>query len=227
MVLRWFKPLRLFWVLFFPLQAFASAQPVDAQNLKTILPQDCQFSATFAQQKKLAEIPIPLNSSGNFLFSCKQGLIWNQIQPFREALLYTKHHINFDISQDKVKSLKGSLHYSLSKVLIGLMRGDVAYIEKNFSVQPLDDQARAGYLLIPSNTYMKKAIARIALWKTKLTGAVHYQITDVQQQQTLVTIENIQSLDERQYSNVVDACVGLLGFSKNTCDALRYPMRYQ
>lgn len=217
----------LYGLLLFCGQTLASEPRAELKKLQEILPQTCQFSGEFTQQKQLKDIPAPLISRGNFLFSCQRGLIWKQTQPFNEALLYTKHNINFAISQDQVKPLKGSIHHALSKILMGLMRGDLDYIEKNFSVHPHDQSRANHFLLKPINKKMQKAIEHIVLWKTEASGTVHYQINDSRQQQTQVSIENLQALDEQQYPDVIAACVGLLDFSKNTCDALRYPMRYQ
>lgn len=173
--------------------AIAVAKPT---GLQALLPQACNLAGVFTQSKKLPDINQTLQSSGNFIFSCGQGLIWSTREPQQETLIYrrdNKHYVL--LPENDASPLKGRIHRELGNILNNLIGADIDYLHTHF-----DESANGeGYTLTPKNKRLRKYIANIAI-QPLAAGAdkhgVNITIHHSEQENTQIAIEQTHIFDE-------------------------------
>ncbi|MBX2810119.1 MAG: outer membrane lipoprotein carrier protein LolA [Cellvibrionaceae bacterium] len=204
------------------------AYPDTDSLLHTILPDTCLFTGDFSQKKQLKGLPAPLTSSGNFLFFCDHGLIWNSLSPFSETLIYTDNNIHYQFDSGGLHALAGNSHRALAKILIGLMESDHRYIEKNFNIASKSNRNSENIIqLTPKKKFLKKAISHITLEsafnKNKLLFSIHQHTNE----STEIVISNVNKIISADKTDVNQFCTEFFSFNQKPCDALRHPHRYQ
>jgi hypothetical protein len=118
--------------------------------LNAYLPETCNQTGLYQQQKSIAGISKQLETSGSFLFACEKGLLWYASAPLNEALVY-------------------AVQKQLGKMLNHLIGGDHRYIEKTFLVAQTD----AGVRLTPRNKRMEKFLRAIDIARTADAVSIH------------------------------------------------------
>ena len=99
------------------------ASDTEKKLLTDIMPNSCNFSGQFVQKKAIKGLPIPLQSNGEFFFSCDLGLIWRTSSPFEEALLFANGATHFRIDEHGEHApLSGMVRYSMSRIFIRLLQ---------------------------------------------------------------------------------------------------------
>lgn len=170
--------------------AVGSAGETNLPELRELLPQSCYIAGEFLQRKQLADIPQALESNGEFIFACNQGLIWRTLEPLPETLIYRrdgKHQLLLpDIDAER---LKGRVHQELGKILNNLIGADLDYLNEHFD----DARIENHHVLTPRNKRLRKFINNIVI-KPEPEGT-HISILQQKQETTDITITQTQSFD--------------------------------
>jgi len=222
------------WLGLFCLLAVAEASPVlakDSKNteetlLSAIFPSRCNFSGHFSQRKAVEGVSVPLNSTGDFFYSCDLGLVWHTSKPFSEAVLYVNSTNNFKAEDDgTLTPLTGITRYIMSNIFVRLLNGDTAYFAEEFSVTEATDKT---VRLHPESGMLQKGLDVIHISKTEDDSptAVSIKVTDVKGQDTLVLIDHIQQYSFTGKRSAYEQCNNLYADKTNWCQVLRSPSRF-
>ena len=201
----------------------------EQELLRDILPSSCDFTARFEQSKQVKGIPLPLKSNGEFLYSCRLGLIWNTVYPFYETLLISNRKHSFRMDEDgELLPLQGAVQFGMSRVFMRLLKGDIDYFADEFSVQKaLDNNATR---LTPESKFMKKGLAFIDVQKTEReeTGvSLTIEIQDVMGQVSIIDIHKISeatNVDSRLQA--YEYCQTVYKATPKWCRILRTPAEF-
>lgn len=166
-----------------------------AQRLTEHLPASCYHSGHYAQEKKLDGINQPLESQGDFIFSCQHGLIWHTQSPVIETAIYTARGKHFLIADEQITPLDNRIHKALGTLLNHLMGGDTQYLLRNFTLEEQDKSLQ----LTPKHKRLKRAVQRIEI--TQKDARVTIMLVHSISEHTLITI-----FDERVY-DMLDATI--------------------
>lgn len=185
--------------------------PEHSQTLALIAPDACHFSGSFHQSKHVKSLPVLLESTGDFLFSCQYGLIWRTKQPVLESLIFTKENTHFLMTENEDATvLEGAEYDFMAKLLLGLMSGDTHYIEKAFEVevQHTADSKKAieatettnkqTIQLTPKSKFIKKAIHSVLLSKELTNASLRITITDKNQQATKIETKQVKTFSDEK-----------------------------
>ena len=175
---------------------FTQAQ--EPLNIDKFLPESCLIAGKFNQQQRLADIPKPLDSSGQYIFNCSQGLIWATEQPQSETLVYRlddKHYIQ--TPGEKAKRLRGRINREMGKILNNLIGANREYLRDNFEQTLLNENQLK---LVPKNKHVRNHIASITVTPGIVDGKNTIQI-DIDQVQeflaiTIFPIQTFAQLDQ-------------------------------
>ncbi len=122
------------------------------------LPSGCIHSGSFYQEKSLEGMVRPLQTRGDYLFHCEQGLIWHSASPLTETAIYRAAGEHWLLNADGSTSrLDGRLHQSLGNLLNRLVGGDAEWLQRNFDTAA----DNTGLELRPKQRSMRRAIERI------------------------------------------------------------------
>ena len=197
-----------------------------AQLLKNVLPASCNFSSDFVQNKTISAIPKPISSSGQLLFSCNHGLIWQTQQPITDILIYNHRNIQLkSIDGSRYLTLNDIRHQQIAKLLISLMQADTETLLADFIVEDLSQVPATSLSLTPKNAMAKKSIDTIVLTKDPQTDMLEIVINNANRQTIQLLINNNQTyanLNREQYSHT---CKNTLALPK-ACDVILNPDFY-
>ncbi len=193
--------------------------------LQSSLPNSCNFSGTFTQEKQLQGLPKPLQSSGDFFFSCDYGLVWQTARPIKEIRIYTTENIHFSIAENQEpQTLSGIANFYLAKLLLDIMSGNTKQLYTDYNVN-INNAEKLDITLTPKNKYLKKGLKSIQFLKglaDKENTSIKVNITDANQQVTAMSItENTQYTDKK----AIALCETIYG--SNTCAILKDPSQYE
>lgn len=200
----------------------------EKQLLSAVFPKTCHFSGLFVQKKEIQGLAFPLQSSGDFLFSCDLGLIWNTTAPFNEALLYANAKTNYKVDEHgNIEEMSGTTRYVMSRFFLRLLNGDADYFAQEFKVTLTEDGS--GTILTPESDFMKKGIEGILIENfnpDEKALSLNVKITDATGQATHITIKSIveYSLDGR--TEAYKQCKVLYPNPSKWCRLLRSPGYY-
>lgn len=195
--------------------------------LSSIFPSGCHFSGEFKQRKTVQGLPVPLNSTGDFYFSCDLGLVWHTASPFSEAILYVNSANNFRAQDDgTLTPLSGVARYVMSNIIVRLLKGETGYFTEEFAIT---EEAAGSVLLLPENEMMQKGLHAIRITKTAedtASAVLNITVTDATGQDTNVVIDQVQQYDFEGKRSAYDQCTGLYADKTDWCQVLRSPSRY-
>lgn len=123
----------------------------------------CVYSGHFKQQRSLTGTNVTLTSTGQFLYSCDQGLLWEMHKPGIESVVYTHAERHFQVrSGGRVKPLTGLVQSRVGKLLLSLLGGDSAELSEDFDAQ-LDPSQPNLITLTPRKISLQQHIQKITL----------------------------------------------------------------
>jgi len=202
-------------------------------EIKNILPDHCVFSGTFHQEKEVEFLPQPLFSEGLLFFSCGHGLIWENIKPFPESLIYTSADLHYrSIPNESITPLESQQHYYLSKFLLNLLSADIDSIYQQFSTKKTyKEKNKNGITLLPKNKFLKKGLHSIILEKkiNNKEESLLIKIKDSKENTTTLKIENPISYFRTKKEIIITECKKALNKDTNredACDILSNPQQY-
>ncbi len=157
--------------------------------LDAYLPETCNQTGLYQQQKSIAGLSKQLETSGSFVFACEKGLLWYASAPLNETLVYELQGSTQLIpAAGAPKKISGAVQKQLGKMLNHLIGGDHRYIEKTFSVAQTD----TGVRLTPRNKRMEKFLRSIDI--TRTDGAVSLYMQHQGEEFTAIKVYQLQAL---------------------------------
>ena len=103
--------------------------------------QSPQLRGEFKQQKKLALLPQPLQSSGEFLYSEQHGLLWHTQQPLDSQIIFTPSGI-FRSGESVTPGSSANMQHAMrifSQLFFALIRADLDSLEQLFVIDGKND----------------------------------------------------------------------------------------
>ena len=138
--------------------------------LDAYLPETCNQTGLYQQQKSIAGISKQLETNGSFVFACEKGLLWYASAPLNETLVYElQGNTQLISAEGNPKKISGTVQKQLGKMLNHLIGGDHRYIEKTFSAAQTDNGVR----LTPRNKRMEKFLRAIDITRTEDAVSIH------------------------------------------------------
>lgn len=186
----------------------------DQQPSSDLMPPWCEYVSSFSQSRQLAALPVPLQSSGRMLFSCKAGLIWQTTEPIVEAIVYTKTGSNFKVGNEaNVSELTDLIHGNMSNFLLAIMAGDFSALEQRFVIASQKGET----VLTPKDETTARFLQTIRITKTDDGATV--RLVDGRQQVTTMVMSAAAELNDLELSS----CQMALGNDGPACAALLFP----
>ncbi len=122
---------------------------------KTIASLDGRFD----QQKTIAVLPMPINSSGEFHFAQGQGVVWETRVPVQSQVKLSPGGISFDDQPAPPGSNQATA--IVAKIFMGVIAGELASLSDYFSIQTLGDADHWQLILTPRSDNLKAYIHSI------------------------------------------------------------------
>lgn len=134
-------------------------------QLAQFLPNHCEFQGRFIQEKRLLNVPVPLQSSGLLYFHCLFGLIWITERPFEEAMIYTNKNAHWRAEPPKdFKRLTNKANQSLADFLLDFLGSDGSSLLTQFNFHLIEGHVDLLQgKLTPKGKWIKKALNAIIL----------------------------------------------------------------
>ena len=206
-----------------------SANSVESvEVLKSLMPKVCHFSGVFNQSKQIKTLPVPLNSTGEFIYSCDLGLIWKTQKPIVESLVFTNQKLHFLVPEKlSIENLDGVQHDFLGNLLLGLMSGNTEFISKEFEIDVSEQKGETTQLTLqPKNKMIKRAIQSVTLEKESTANELQIVITDKNNQVTkIISSEKQQYAQSENITKDTDFSKQCMSLSADGCELLLNPVR--
>ncbi|MBL4851587.1 MAG: outer membrane lipoprotein carrier protein LolA [Gammaproteobacteria bacterium] len=210
-------------VLWHSSSIYANDQTMGAALAET-LPQHCLLSGNFTQTRRLRTLPAPLVSSGQFFFSCHNGLIWQTESPINETLVYTQQEYYFQIKEEQSPQLLQSrLHDHLAKILLGLMSADKHYLQEQFTINN-ESNNKMSFILKPKDKQLKRGLKKIILRQENALNTI--KIVNINKETTRIVISNTQDLNWQSNNHTQSFCQDLTAKIQLACDILMQPKNH-
>lgn len=180
----------------------------------TLKPESCQFVATYTQSREIKAIPAPLTSTGNMLYDCNQGLIWQTLEPAPGSIVYTTAGEHFRIDADNsVQGLNDLINLKMAALLLAMMDGDFSGLAAQFNLARKPGQVT----LTPREDTTARFLRQIDV----LSGDNGTTITlvDGNAQHTVINMDAARPLEGLD----PEGCSEALGGAESACRALFSP----
>ncbi len=162
-------------LIFFSAIFSASAQdisefPLDEKS-KPVFEKVCQkisdrpiVTGNFEQTKILAKLQRQIKSSGTFIISAEDGLLWKTTKPFPSAMAITDSAI-IQTSKSGNKSVLDSsgneTFEKMSKIISSVFKGDAKTLEENFEIYFMGTSSNWTMELLPLDESLSAVIQSI------------------------------------------------------------------
>lgn len=124
----------------------------------------------FVQQKNIAVLPVPLQSTGQFQFEQGKSVLWETLTPVRNAVQLTPKGIRFD--DDKHAQGEQGQPAGIdvvAKIFMGVIAGELDSLNDYFSITATGDSNRWQLQLKPRSANLAAYIKQIELAGGELT----------------------------------------------------------
>ncbi|MBR1403694.1 MAG: outer membrane lipoprotein carrier protein LolA [Treponema sp.] len=121
---------------------------------------------SFTQTKLIKKISREIKSSGTFIVSVDDGVLWNTQKPFASSMAITKNGIVQTAANGKksvVSAGSNATFEQVSSLMTSLFNGDAGELEKNFEIEFIGSTANWNVNLVPRDASIKSFIAQIEM----------------------------------------------------------------
>lgn len=119
----------------------------------------------FVQQKHIAVLPVPLNSTGRFAFEQGKGVEWETLTPIRNAVHLTPKGISFE--DDKGHTQNPAAQQAgaevVAKIFMGVITGELDNLNQYFSLVASGSAQAWTLVLTPRSANLAAYIQNIEL----------------------------------------------------------------
>ena len=180
--------------LFSPEFALAT-QPKLQQQVSEILAQLSRhqhIKGEFVQQRHLALLSQPLQSSGIFELSTASGLHWQQQQPFVSQLSLNKTRLSQQIAGGPIQEITAQQQpalFAFTSIFLGLFRGDEAALKQHFNLYFSGDANAWQLGLTPLSSPLDQGITSIQLQGRQ--HIEHFELVDISQDKLTIEFNQV------------------------------------
>lgn len=139
----------------------AAFKQVQAQLAKPAV-----LTGNFEQTRRMQLLSQPLSSSGTFMLSKTQGLVWEQTQPFSSKMLVNANKIEQTIMNNPpmvITKKEQPVVFAFTSVFLSVFRGDTSQIEDIFSIYFEGNKQHWQIALRPKSAPFNQAIVNIEI----------------------------------------------------------------
>jgi outer membrane lipoprotein-sorting protein len=149
-----------------------SAEQKADDKLLTQLAQRSQeiqsLEGTFAQQKTIAVLPVPLSSNGRFSFEQGKEVVWETLMPVQSRLTLTPKGISFADAKGEQKTPAQAQAQQagaeiVAKIFMGVIAGELDSLQDYFTLSATGTTADWQIHLVPRSANLSAYIASIEL----------------------------------------------------------------
>jgi hypothetical protein len=126
------------------------------------------LEGTFAQQKTIAVLPVPLSSNGRFSFEQGKEVVWETLIPVQSRLTLTPGGISFaDAKGEQKTSAQAQAQQAgaeiVAKIFMGVIAGELDSLQDYFTLNATGTTADWQIQLVPRSANLSAYIATIEL----------------------------------------------------------------
>lgn len=136
------------------------------QQVQEILSKPASIEGNFTQVRNVKILSQPLVSSGAFLLSKKDGLLWKQDKPFISTMTMNSQKIEQKIMDNPPSVLTEKEQpavFNFTKIFLSVFQGNLSEVQQYFNIYFMGDAHHWEMLLIPTGSPLNKAIYSIQL----------------------------------------------------------------
>lgn len=123
----------------------------------------------FIQQKKIAVLPAPLNSTGQFRFEQGREVIWEVLTPVKNTVHLTPKGISFEDSQHSQAVPQQAGVEVVARIFMGVIAGELESLDSYFEVRATGDVKHWQLVLTPRSQNLAAYIQNITLQGSEFT----------------------------------------------------------
>lgn len=152
----------------------------------------------FSQSKTLQIFEQPLLSSGIFLLSHQQGLVWKQTSPFPVALVLAKDKLSQQFSDQALEVIEAKdnpMVFYFSHLFLSLFKGDMNALKAQFELTLIEVKGHWVLLLKPNSAPLNKVFSKIEIKGNKQIEGLN--LVELNGDATTITFTNISTQPEQ------------------------------
>lgn len=167
------KFLSIFLIFFLVVPIFSQAADSESQKDEDGLAQVCEAISSrkitkgdFRQLKFIYRLKREMVSSGIFVISSADGILWQTQKPYSSTMAMTKSAIIQTNSKGKksvISAESNATFDQFSKVLSSVFSGNPESLTQNFDVEFIGTTDNWSINLIPKNTSVRKVVSEIEM----------------------------------------------------------------
>ncbi|MCD8211938.1 MAG: outer membrane lipoprotein carrier protein LolA [Oscillospiraceae bacterium] len=146
---------------------FAESEAVSSERIAENFKSRESVSGEFSQTKKLLDLDVSLESSGQFVFSAKKGLLWQTQKPVKSTVVVNTEKLLFFDKDDALSQtieIGGSeATTEIFQVVRAVMLGEFSKLKKMFCESATMDGEKWVLELVPRDTTKEFPFEKIAL----------------------------------------------------------------
>lgn len=124
----------------------------------------------FVQQKHIAVLPVPLNSTGRFQFTQGKGVVWEVLTPVQNKVELTPKGISFGNEQSANQAAAQQAGIEVvAKIFMGVIAGELDTLNDYFAVAASGDSSKWTLRLTPHSANLAAYIKSIELQGGEVT----------------------------------------------------------
>ena len=123
------------------------------------------LSGSFKQVKQIRVLPLPLHSTGTFIYEKNKKLAWNTLEPTQDKL-----EINLSSQKDESVSQAGQF---VSELLAGLFTGQFDLLARQFEITPHGTIENWHLELQPKSIAISNSLKKIDLFGKQIAEKIY------------------------------------------------------
>ncbi len=149
--------------------SLAFAQNTSSQNFNEVCKNISSHKVTkgdFAQTKLIKKIKREIKSSGTFIVSVDDGILWNTLKPFKSSMAITKTGIIQTNAQGKknvVATGENATFEQVSSLMTSLFDGNIDALNKNFDIEFIGSASNWNVNLVPKDSSVRAFVESIEM----------------------------------------------------------------
>ena len=149
--------------------SFSFAQVSSSESFEQVCKNISSHKITkgnFNQIKVIKKLKREIKSSGTFIVSSKDGVLWNTQKPFKSSMAITKNGIVQTNAQGKksVVAANGNATFEqVSGLMTSLFNGNIDELNKNFEIEFIGSSENWNVNLVPKDASVQNFITNIEM----------------------------------------------------------------
>lgn len=160
--------------------------------VEKMLMQNTDVSGKFTQSRQMQGLERPLLSSGTFVLSQSQGLVWKQEKPFASTLTVTQNRLEQQIMDHPptvITKEQQPIVFGFTQVFMSVLQGNTQAVEQYFNLNFSGSPQAWELVLTPKGSPLDKAIEAITLNGSKTIDFI--EVKDAQGNVMEITLSDV------------------------------------